>query len=52
MRTAHLDREDVGDAHPAHYCKIHSTIPVTPAMEAKSTTHVWEVEDEKGDIQN
>ncbi len=28
-----------------NYCKIHSTLRVTPAMEAGLTDHVWEVEE-------
>jgi hypothetical protein len=28
-----------------NYCKIHSTIRVTPAMEAGLTDHVWEIEE-------
>jgi IS1 family transposase len=28
-----------------NFCKIHSTIRVTPAMEAKLTDHVWEIEE-------
>ncbi len=28
-----------------NYCKIHSTLRVTPAMEAGLADHVWEVEE-------
>lgn len=28
-----------------NYCKIHSTLRVTPAMEAKLSDHVWEVDE-------
>jgi len=28
-----------------NYCKIHSTLRVTPAMEASLTDHVWEPEE-------
>ena len=28
-----------------NFCKIHSTLRVTPATEAKLTDHVWEVEE-------
>lgn len=28
-----------------NYCKIHSTLRVTPAMEAGLTNHVWEIEE-------
>jgi hypothetical protein len=28
-----------------NYCKIHSTLRVTPAMEAGLTDHVWEIEE-------
>ena len=33
--------------HFAHYnfCRIHSTIRCTPAMEAGLTDHVWEIEE-------
>ena len=33
--------------HFAYYnfCRIHSTIRVTPAMEAELTDHVWELEE-------
>jgi IS1 family transposase len=33
--------------HFAHYnfCRIHSTLRVTPAMECKLTDHVWELEE-------
>jgi hypothetical protein len=28
-----------------NYCKVHSTLRVTPAMEAGLTDHVWEIEE-------
>jgi len=28
-----------------NYCKIHSTLRVTPAMEAGLADHVWEIEE-------
>jgi hypothetical protein len=28
-----------------NYCKIHTTLRVTPAMEAGLTDHVWEIEE-------
>lgn len=28
-----------------NFCRIHLTLRVTPAMEAKVTDHVWEIED-------
>src|SRR5205085_9396280 len=28
-----------------NYCKIHSTLRVTPAMEARIADHVWEIEE-------
>ena len=33
--------------HFAYYnfCRIHSTLDVTPAMEARITDHVWSVEE-------
>jgi len=33
--------------HYMHYnfCRVHQTLRVTPAMEAKLTDHVWEVEE-------
>jgi hypothetical protein len=33
--------------HFMHYnfCRVHQTLRVTPAMEAKQTDHVWEIEE-------
>jgi hypothetical protein len=33
--------------HFAYYnfCRVHSTLRVTPAMEARLTDHVWSIED-------
>jgi len=28
-----------------NFCRIHQTLRVTPAMEAKITDHVWDIED-------
>jgi hypothetical protein len=28
-----------------NFCRIHKTLRVTPAMEAKVTDHVWEIEE-------
>jgi len=42
--------ENLGHAVALHFmyynfCRIHQTLRVTPAMEAKVTDHVWEIED-------
>jgi hypothetical protein len=31
-----------------NYCKVHQTLRVTPAMEAKITNHAWEMEEVVG----
>jgi hypothetical protein len=28
-----------------NYCRIHQTLRVTPAMQARLTDHVWELEE-------
>jgi hypothetical protein len=28
-----------------NFCRIHQTLRVTPAMEAKVTDHVWEIDE-------
>jgi hypothetical protein len=28
-----------------NFCRIHQTLRVTPAMEAKATDRLWEIED-------
>jgi hypothetical protein len=28
-----------------NYCRVHKTLPVTPAMEAGITDHVWSIEE-------
>jgi hypothetical protein len=35
-----------------NFCRIHTTLRVTPAMEAKLTTKLWEIEDIVALIEN